>query len=105
MTASELRRLGPDATDDDYRRTKVGGRDRYSDLDLSRLRLLLGREVECDHSHDCRALAKVYRWILRGLPQYMAVKKVFIDREREEEKRAAADWESIYRELCSCSWW
>jgi hypothetical protein len=58
--------------------------------------------VEIDDISVRAELGKAYRWLLRGVPAGMAVKKVQVDREWAEERRVAQDCDSLYFELKKC---
>jgi ribonuclease HI len=78
------------------------GRDRYSKLRLPALSEMVDAEarrlVEAEFREEDRA--RVYRWMLRGLPVAAAVRKVKVDLEIAENARGRArkrrgDWDDL----------
>jgi HIRAN domain len=73
------------------------GRDRFSKIRLAPLRDMAGVQPEIDNSHRCDAdKAAAYRWVLRGLPASLAMRKVVYAgelAERLENRRHSFDVE------------
>lgn len=81
LSVSALVTLGTRARFGDYVRCR-SGRDEYSKLSLSALEHLVGAPVrdQVDRVPDVDR-AKVYRWVLRGLPVAQAIQKCVVDAE------------------------
>lgn len=68
----------------DYLSLKTQGRDEFSSMRLSTLEEKITEDVVLEiqkENFDDKQKAVVYRWVLRGLPAKMAIKKVNVDAE------------------------
>lgn len=97
MTPSDIVRLGEQARFRHFLRLK-SGRDKYSKMKASQLLELVTVPVitPFDKEED---VAKVLRWVLRGLTPELAIRKVKVDLEvsghakHAAEERRIQEWE------------
>ncbi len=72
----------------DFTRLKVGGRDKFSNVRLKRLKEMVPDHIEVEAVlEDEKDVASCLRWILRGLPLHKAIRKVKTDLEVAENAK------------------
>lgn len=75
----------------DYAKLKTFGRDKYSSIKLEKLKEKINpktiKKVE-GLNFDEKKQAVIYRWIMRGLPENMAIHKVKVDLEISNNVRS-----------------
>ena len=85
MTVEYLKELGDHAAFGSYSALK-SGRDEFSRMDAGQLALHYLRENTLTQFHPDDEL-KILRWMCRGLPVPMAIKKVEIDKKQADNFR------------------